>query len=311
MKEKTVCIIGHQEISGDDIVEIKSFLVDKIVMLLMDGYTRFSVGDRMGFDMLALKTLIELKEVFSNLEIKLNESIGHKFIIRNEADEKAYQKSRSLVDEKSLCHELTTKRTIYLKQKTMVQDSSICLCFLRSDVKTGQTKEVVNYAKKQGLQIVNIAEAIKTYKENMIKTKSDPCKSEAYHFECDYTTSPKTYDTKNKLEGFYERFGIKKIGDPLDSTPKKVIPKDKEIFFKLRDMLTAYALIHHGKISATVDCEKWYAKIEVVLPFVEICTEGELFTLRFLSENVNNITISPTKDGNVRLLIMIDYFDEL
>ena len=69
--------------------------------------------------------------------------------------------------------------------------------------------------------------------------------------------------------------------------------------------------MNQGKMSATVDCEKWYAYIELILSFVEFTSSEELVLLRYISENVQNITISPTNDGKVRMYIQINYFDNI
>lgn len=80
---------------------------------------------------------------------------------------------------------------------------------------------------------------------------------------------------RHKTSDYFDDLGIQKSSDTFDSLIPKVIPKDKEAFFKLRDSLDTYVLFRHEKITATFDSEKLHVKIDGVLPFVDFCTKSE------------------------------------
>lgn len=310
MKDRTVSIIGQHNINEANKTEIKSYLSEIVLQLIIEGQYSFLIGDNPGFERLALETLIQLKTVFSKIEVTAYESTGCAAPKKADADEQDFQRLKEMADYSCSVHE-ARKAKIPYTTKSMIDNSSVCLCYYDSD-SNNESFIPLEYATKKEKKIINISEEIKTHKENMVNTASDPCKSEAYHFECDYSTyeTEKNEPIKN-LNAYYEEIGVVPIQDTFFSQPKKVIPEDKKTFHQLRELLNLYALMHHGKISATVDCESWYAYIELILPFVEFTSIEELVVLRYISENVQNMTISPTKDGRVRLYIQINYFENL
>lgn len=310
MKDRTVSIIGQHNINEANKTEIKSYLSEIVLQLIIEGQYSFLIGDNPGFERLALETLIQLKTVFSKIEVTAYESTGCAAKRKTDSDEQEFQSLKKMADYSCSVHE-ARKAKIPYTTKSMIDSSSVCLCYYDSDTNDSSI-ELLEYAEKKENKIINISEEIKTHKENMSKTSSDPCKSEAYHFECDYSTyEPEKNETQNDINAFYEKIGVVPIQDTFFSQPKKVISEDKKTFHQLRELLNLYALMHHGKISATVDCENWYAYIELILPFVEFTSIEELVVLRYISENVQNMTISPTKDGKVRLYIQINYFENL
>ncbi|MBR3993791.1 MAG: DUF1273 family protein [Clostridia bacterium] len=311
MKETAVCVVGQINIDEANKMEIKSYLAEEVLHLIIEGHYSFLIGDNTGFQRLVLETLIQMKTVFSQIEITSYESIGGAAKKKSESDEKEFQRLKEMVNYCCSVHE-TRKAKIPYTTKSMIDNSCLCLCYYDTDIENSDRDTVLEYAIKKGHSIINISDKIRTHKENMLNTSSDPCKSEAYHYECDYTSyEPEESVTDNKLKDFYKKIGATPIEDPFDSSPKRVIPEDKETFYKLRDLLNVYVLMHHGKMSATVDCEKWYAKIEVFLSFVEFTSIEELVLLRYISEKVQNMTISPTDDGKVRMYIQINYFENI
>lgn len=310
MKESAVCVVGQVNLDEADKIEIKSYLAEIVLQLIIEGHYSFLIGDNPGFERLALETLIQLKTVFSKIEVTAYESTGCAAKRKTDSNEQEFQSLKKMADYSCSVHE-ARKAKIPYTTKSMVDNSSVCLCYYDSD-SNNESSIPLEYAKKKENKIINISEEIKTHKENMAKTSSDPCKSEAYHFECDYSTcEPEKNETQNDLNAFYEKIGVVPIQDTFISQPKKVIPEDKKTFYQLRELLHLYALMNQGKMSATVDCDKWYAYIELILSFVEFTSAEELVLLRYISENVQNMTISPTADGKVRLYIQINYFDNI
>jgi len=93
--------------------------------------------------------------------------------------------------------------------------------------------------------------------------------------------------------------------------PKYIVPKDKETFERVLPKLNNLAKRLGGSIEAKVDYHKWLSQIVVVLPFFEIYKpeDAELFIDIF--QNSHSFNVTATDDGNVRIYIMINYFNEI
>ncbi len=61
-KSETVCFTGHREIEPRKASELKVNLRRTIIKFYEDGFTNFLTGMALGFDMMAAKTVLDLKE---------------------------------------------------------------------------------------------------------------------------------------------------------------------------------------------------------------------------------------------------------
>lgn len=61
-KLETVCFTGHRDIEPQKASELKAILRRTIIKFYEDGYTNFLTGMALGFDMMAAKTVLDLKE---------------------------------------------------------------------------------------------------------------------------------------------------------------------------------------------------------------------------------------------------------
>jgi len=311
MKESSVCIIGHPIIDENSKSEIKSHLVEEISKLIMQGYDSFFVGPRVGFERMAFKTLINMKKIFSHIEIAAYEfnSIAPRGKEREE--ELEHQELVKSADIR-IPRLRPRKYNIPSIYREMLQETNVCLCYIIPDNEDSAIKFTIPYITDEKQKSINLVDVIKTYKGNISKVQSDTCKTEAYHFECDYSKTETTSSKKeNRISDYFDNLGVQLLDDTFNNSPKKVVPKDKEAFYNLLELLKAYAILHHGKMTATVDCEQWFAKFVLILPFVEFTSIEELKLLTYIGERTHNFSVSSTDDGKVRMYIQINYFENL
>lgn len=135
---------------------------------------------------------------------------------------------------------------------------------------------------------------------------------ESIIYEKDYSITeqkePKSPDIFTQLleNGFFDMYGTL-----IDQLPKKVIEKDKETYERVLHTCDDYAKQWHGKVYGIVDYDKWESHIHLTLPFLEIVSEEDRAFWKDIVDNASTICVENTEDGNVKLKINIDYFEEV
>ena len=93
--------------------------------------------------------------------------------------------------------------------------------------------------------------------------------------------------------------------------PKIVVPKDQMTFERLVPKLDELAKKFTGTIEATVDYQQWDSHIIMTLPFFELARDEDRELFMDIAQNTHAFNITATENGNVRIYIMINYFQEI
>lgn len=133
-------------------------------------------------------------------------------------------------------------------------------------------------------------------------------------YEKDYRDMPQDEEAKRSNEifeqalkgGFFETYGKE-----MDRIPKVVVPEDKANYEYLLEQCDDFVRRHRGQIRGIVDYHHWHSEIVMYLAFAEFCDPDELAFLREIAEKAHSVCIEPTKEGNIRFRIYINYFDEM
>lgn len=70
-KEKTVCFTGHRKIPPEKSKDISKRLEETLIQLIEDEYIIFGAGGALEFDTLAAKTILNLKQLYPQIELIL------------------------------------------------------------------------------------------------------------------------------------------------------------------------------------------------------------------------------------------------
>ena len=140
MESRTACFTGHRELPTDDLPEISKRLEDTLVKMIEQGYRYFGAGGALGFDTLAAQVVLRLRERYPQIRLILvlpclNQTRGWP-----QADIDAYEEIKRCADK------VTYTSEHYFR---------VCICYLTKP--TGGTAYTVNYARRSGLRIINIA----------------------------------------------------------------------------------------------------------------------------------------------------------
>lgn len=155
-KKFSCCFTGHRKIEKDKIPLISALLETEIEKMVLDGVRYFYCGGAIGFDTLAEKAVIKLRKKYP--DIKLCIAVPHRGQSSSfgEKERQEYDEILSLADKVVCLSEHYYSGCMHARNRFMVENSGYCICYLNE--KTGGTTYTVNYAQKQGLHIINIAD---------------------------------------------------------------------------------------------------------------------------------------------------------
>ena len=155
-KSKTCCFTGHRKIPSGDQKQISGRLEKVLVSYIEQGYLYFGAGGAVGFDMLAAETVLKLKNQYPAIKLilvlpckehckywSIVEKIRFACIMRR-ADKIVYT-----------AH-VFTQDCMRKRNRHLVDNSSLCICYLTKS--TGGTAYMVNYARRTGRSVINLAE---------------------------------------------------------------------------------------------------------------------------------------------------------
>lgn len=154
-RNKSCCFTGHRVIPKRDYKKISDQLELVVLDLITQGFTNFYVGGALGFDTLAAKTVIKAKKLFSHVKLKLILPCRDQSIFWNDHDKKVYNEILKAANSVEYVADRYTPTCMFERNRRLVDASSVCVCYLVKD--RGGTVYTVDYAKKQGLRIINIA----------------------------------------------------------------------------------------------------------------------------------------------------------
>ena len=153
-EKQSCCFTGHREIPSKIRLPLEGILKREIIGLAAAGVRNFYCGGAVGFDRLAGKAVLGLREGHG---LRLIMAIPHRgqsrYFTRWQKQE--YDQLVSLADETVCLSEHYYKGCMHARNRFMVDNSRHCICYLNGN--TGGTAYTVRYAEKQALHIVNLA----------------------------------------------------------------------------------------------------------------------------------------------------------
>ena len=156
MRETTVCFTGHRDIPLRYVRAIELRLEAVLRDLIAKGYTDFAAGGALGFDTLAARMVLWLRDQYPHIKLHLilpcrNQTRGWSM-----RDIEIYEDILRDADDYLYTSEEYTRGCMHKRNRHLVDMSSVCVCYLTKD--KGGTAYTVKYASNNNLRIINIAE---------------------------------------------------------------------------------------------------------------------------------------------------------
>ena len=159
MKESTCCFTGHRELPVAEIPRLKEILDSEIEKQINLGKCIFCCGGALGFDTLAANSVLALKERYPHIKLLLFLPHKKQSSAFKDADKREYERILSLADGVSYASSEYNFDCMFKRNRQLADASSVCIEYL--DKGTGGTLYTVKYARKNGLQIINLAKLLR------------------------------------------------------------------------------------------------------------------------------------------------------
>ena len=156
MKNQTCCFTGHRIIPASEYHEIQKSLEDEISNLVQQGVRYFGAGDALGFDTLAALTVLSLKKEYPQIKLILVFPCLTQTKGWAKKDIEIYKDIQARCDKYVYASQEYTLDYMYKRNRHLVDNSGFCICYLSKAV--GGTAYTVDYARRKGLRIINLAQ---------------------------------------------------------------------------------------------------------------------------------------------------------
>ena len=161
IKEQCCCFTGHRLLSALEKENLRVLLREEIERLIGEGVTTFLSGGALGFDTLAAQEVLRLRaERPGQLALVLALPCLGQESRWAERDAAVYHGLIRNADEVIYTGDVYEPGCMFVRNRYLVDRSSLCLCFLRENAARGGTAYTVKYAQKQGIPVVNLAEEL-------------------------------------------------------------------------------------------------------------------------------------------------------
>ena len=156
MREKTCCFTGHRDLSSTDRDFINQQLVPTLIQLIESGVIYYGSGGALGFDTIAAINILRPKSRYPHIKLILVlpcRSQTHRW---KREDIRVYEEIKRAADKVTYTSEEYTPGCMHKRNRHLVDHSGTCVAFLKKP--NGGTKYTVDYARRAGLTVINLAE---------------------------------------------------------------------------------------------------------------------------------------------------------
>jgi uncharacterized phage-like protein YoqJ len=155
MKDKTCCFTGHRKIPPLTALGLKRKLEKTLKEKIEQGYLYFGAGGALGFDTLAAQAVIKLRQSYPDIKLILVLPCENQDARWREQDRELYRDILQKADKVTYVQKDYTYDCMHKRNRRLVDCSSLCICYLTE--RTGGTAYTVDYAHKNGLDVINLA----------------------------------------------------------------------------------------------------------------------------------------------------------
>lgn len=153
---KSCCFTGHRILKVNP--ELVSRLRDTIIDLYKQGVTEFYNGAALGFDLLSAKAVIELKNEYSEIHLRLLLPCPAEEQIKgwNKAQIPKYMQILDKADNVTVLSEHYTNDCMKRMNERLVELVDCCVCYC-NNYRSG-TGQTMRLAKEKNIPIINLSQ---------------------------------------------------------------------------------------------------------------------------------------------------------
>ena len=152
LREQTACFTGSRQLAAEERGHLLPQLTQTVETLLAEGIRYFGVGGALGFDELAARAVLSLREAHPQLRLILVLPCPDWNRLWPSADRDRYAWIVGQADKMVTVAPHYHPGCMQMRNRYLVDNSAVCVCCRRSD--TGGTAYTARYAEKQGLRLI-------------------------------------------------------------------------------------------------------------------------------------------------------------
>lgn len=158
LRAKTCCFTGHRSLSHEEKLKVAVRLREIIVEQIKTGVVFYGAGGARGFDALAAQTVLDMKKEYPQLRLILVLPCEDQTRGWRSEDIAVYEDIKRRSDKVVYVSREYTSDCMHRRNRHLVDHSGTCICYLTR--RSGGTAYTVDYARRKGLCIINLAEYI-------------------------------------------------------------------------------------------------------------------------------------------------------
>lgn len=149
------CFTGHRDIPHEAERNLSVVLENTIRSLIADGAAVFYAGGAQGFDTIASKTVLKIKQESPDVRLILLLPCRSQTRFWSHDAISEYEHIKQQADAVRYVSETYSKACMFKRNRELVDNSDVCVSYL--DRESGGTAYTVRYARSKGLRIINLA----------------------------------------------------------------------------------------------------------------------------------------------------------
>ena len=155
MREQTCCFTGHRQLPTQELEYIAAVLEEIITDLIARGIRYFGTGGALGFDTIAAKTILKLRQKYPHIRLILVLPCYTQTRGWHEKDVAEYERIKAQADKIVYTAQEYSDGCMHKRNRHLVDNSNMCVCYLTRA--NGGTDYTVSYARSMGLKVINVA----------------------------------------------------------------------------------------------------------------------------------------------------------
>ena len=154
-RQESCCFTGHRSLSGEEKLKAAVRLRRVIEEQIKAGIVFYGAGGARGFDTLAAQTVLDMKKEYPQLRLILVLPCENQTRGWHSEDIAVYEDIKRRSDKVVYVSREYTPDCMHRRNRHLVDHSGTCICYLTRS--TGGTAYTVDYARRRGLRIINVA----------------------------------------------------------------------------------------------------------------------------------------------------------
>ncbi len=152
MSTFTCCFSGHRIIAREDAFTLMDDLRSTLDIFIQGGITRFIAGGALGFDTMAAKEVLSLRDIYPEVRLHLILPCRDQAKLWHKAAIAEYERILAAADSHEFLFDRYVEGCMQVRNRIMVNNSDVLLAYYKN--RAGGTRKTLEYAKEKGIRIL-------------------------------------------------------------------------------------------------------------------------------------------------------------